>query len=90
MEVAEEQVVADFPLEAPLSSICPQTSAHPCTLDLDLTRCCHQGLWGVPEEADPTLDLACLLSSSMDRGVTPSTALRYLVVEVQGVPHLSP
>lgn len=88
-EEAEEEV--DSPLVAPLSSICHQTSVHPCTPGQDSIPCCLQAVWEVPEEVGhPTLGLACLHSSSMDRVDTHSTAHHYLVVEAPEGPHMAP
>lgn len=89
--VGEEEEVVDSPLEAHHNSICPPTSVHPCTQGLDSTQCCLQEAWEVLGEGDhPTLDLACLHSSSMDKADTPSTALHYLVVEAPEGPHMAP
>lgn len=90
--VGEEAEVVDSPLEALHSSICPQTSVHPCTLDQDLIPCCPQAVWEVPGEGDHlTHGLACLHSSnSMDRVDIHSTAPHYLVVEALGALHMVP
>lgn len=80
----EAEEVVDSLLVALLSSTCHQASVHPCIPDQDSTPCCLQGVWEVLEEGDhPTLGLAYLHSSSMDRVGTHSTVLRYLVVEAQ-------
>lgn len=91
-EVAgEEEEVVDSPLVALLSSICHQISVHPCTPGQVSIPCCLQGPWEVLEEGGhPTLVLACLHSSSMDRVDTHSTAHRYLVVEAPEGPHMAP
>ncbi len=89
--VGEEEEEVDSPLVALLSSICLQTSVHPCTPGQDSIPCCLQGLWEVPEEVDhPTLGLAYLHSSSTDRVDTHSTAHHYLVVEAPEDPHMAP
>lgn len=88
---AEEEAAVDSRLVALLSSICHQVSVHPCTRGQASIPCCLRGLWEAPEEAGhPTLDLACLHSSSMDRADTHSTAHRYLVAEAPGDPHMAP
>lgn len=85
-EVVEEE---DSLLVAPLSSVCHQTSAHPCTLDQDSIPCCLRELWEVLEEEGPlTLVLACLRRNSTDRVGTHSIALRYLGVEAHEGPCL--
>lgn len=89
--VGEEEGVVDSPLVALLSSTCHQTSVHPCTQGQDSIPCCLRELWEVPEEGGhPTLGLACLHSSSMDRVDTHLTAHHYLVVEAPGGPHTAP
>lgn len=88
--VGEEEAVVDSPLAALLSSICHQTSVHPCTLGQDSIPCYLQGLWEVLEEGGrPTLGLACLHSSSTDRVDTHSTAHHYLVAEAPEGPHMA-
>lgn len=89
--VGEEEEVVDSPLVALLSSICLQTLAHLCTPDQVSIQCCLPGVWEVPEEGGhPTLGLACLHSSSMDRVDTHSTAHHCLEVEVPEDPHMAP
>lgn len=88
--VGEEEAVVDSRLVALLSSICHQTSVHPCTPGQDSIPCCLQGLWEVPEEEGrPTLGLACLHSSSTDRVDIHSTAHHCLVVEAPEGPHMA-
>ena len=89
--VEEEVEVVASPLVAPHSSICHQTSVPPCTRGPALTPCCLQGVWeDLVEEGHPTLGLACLHSSSMDRADTRSTAHLYPVAEAPEGPHMAP